>query len=242
MTTALGCRGEDRSEAPGQNVRMMSWVDVTWPMMASASLTLGLIHTFVWVRQGSRAHLAFAVAALSVATMTLLELQALRATSPGEFGTLLRWMHVPVTVLVLAIVWFFHVLLGGAHVRLGLAAAGLRVLGLALNFATGENLNFQSIEAVRQTAWLGESVSYAVGTVNPWVAVAQLSNVLLIAYVAMNLVSASRRGDAEQRRAAVIICGSWLIFILVMVDAALLLMFDRARLPYLGSPSFLAVI
>ena len=211
-------------------------------MMASASLTLGLIHTFVWVRQGSRAHLAFAVAALSVATMTLLELQALRATTPDQFGTLLRWMHVPVTVLVIAIVWFFHVLLGGGHVRLGLAAAGLRILGLALNFATGENLNFQSIEAVRQTTWLGEPVTYAVGTVNPWVAVAQLSNILLIAYVGMNLVSAWRRGDAEQRRAALIICGSWLIFILVMVDAALLLMFDRARLPYLGSPSFLAVI
>src|SRR5688572_28586204 len=155
MTTALGCRGEDRSEAPGQNVRMMSWVDVTWPMMASASLTLGLIHTFVWVRQDSRAHLAFAIAALSVATMTLLELQALRATSPDQHGTLLRWMQVPATVLVLSVIWFFQELPGGSHLRLGLAAGGLFVLSLVLGFTTGENLYFNVIQELRQAQWWG---------------------------------------------------------------------------------------
>lgn len=211
-------------------------------MMASASLTLGLIHAFVWMRQGSRAHLAFATAAASVAVMTLLELHALRATTPGEFATLLRWMHLPTTVLVLSIIWFFHALLGG-HLRIGLAAGGLRVLGLVLDFTTGVNLNFNTIDQLQQARWWGgEQVSYAVGTVNPWVAVGQLSNVLLIAYVVLNLVSAWRRGDADQRRMALIVCGSWLIFILVMVDAALLLMFDRVRMPFLGSPSFLAVI
>ncbi|WP_227977956.1 hypothetical protein [Arenimonas daejeonensis] len=138
---------------------------------------MGLIHAFVWMRQGSRAHLAFAFAALSVAALTLLELHALRATDPDQLGTLLRWMHVPVTVLVLSIVWFLHERLGGGYLGLGLAAAGLRVLGLVLNFTTGENLNFRTLEVVRQVQWWGgEQVSYGAGTVNPWVAVAQLSN------------------------------------------------------------------
>lgn len=212
-------------------------------MMASASLTLGLIHTFVWMRQGSRKHLAFAIAALSVAALTLLELLALRATEPAQLAGLLRWMHVPVTVLVLSILWFFNELLGPRHLRLGLVAGGLRVLALALNFTTGENLNFSRIEQVRQVDWWGgEVISYAVGSVNPWVAVAQASNVLLIAFVAANLVSAWRRGDADQRRAALVICGSWLFFVLLMVDAVLLMMLDKARMPFLGSPSFLAVI
>jgi hypothetical protein len=65
-------------------VMMMDWLNVTWPMMAAASLTtLGLIHAFVWIRQGSPAHLAFSVTALSVAIMALLDLRILHAETLG---------------------------------------------------------------------------------------------------------------------------------------------------------------
>ena len=43
---------------------MMDWVDLTWPMLAAASLVLGLIHAMVWLGQPrQRIHLALAIAA-----------------------------------------------------------------------------------------------------------------------------------------------------------------------------------
>ena len=45
----------------------MNWIDIVWPMMGAASLTLALIHLLVWFKQGHQtAHLMFAVTGVSV--------------------------------------------------------------------------------------------------------------------------------------------------------------------------------
>jgi two-component system sensor kinase FixL len=63
----------------------MNWVEVTWIMMSAASLTLGFIHLFVWLKQRSQhAHLLFFVLAISAAAFAAFEMAMMRAESPCQ--------------------------------------------------------------------------------------------------------------------------------------------------------------
>jgi len=222
----------------------MSWVQISWPMFAGATAILGLIHVLIWARQRVMPeHLAFALAAFSLATLTLFEFQALEATTPQRLGTLIRWMHVPIAVLVLSLVAFLRLSFGRRFFALAVSAAALRLGALALNFTTGVNLNFATLPTVGRILWPGDVlVSYPIGTPNPWVIVAQLSNLMLAAYVAALLFSAFRSDDRRFRGNAIIICGGWLIFIGLMVLAAVLMTLNAVRTPFIGTPSFIFVI
>ena len=222
----------------------MSWVHIVWPMLAGATLILALIHALIWARQRTMPeHLAFAVAAASLATLTLLEFRALDALTPERLASLIRWMHVPIAALVIALVTFLRLSFGKRFFSVALVAASLRIVALALNFSTGENLNFAVVSAVGRVTWVGDAVvSYPIGAANPWVIVAQLSNLLLALYVVMLLVTAIRHGERQSRKNAIIICGGWLIFIALMVAAAVAMTFSADRTPFIGTPSFIFVI
>ena len=79
--------------------------------MSSASLTLGVIHLFVWFKQKSQyTHLLFFALAVSATAFGGFELAMMHSPSPAAYATTLRWAHVPLAMFVLAIVWFvrFH--------------------------------------------------------------------------------------------------------------------------------------
>src|SRR5262245_66666759 len=121
----------------------MHWIEVVWSMFAAASLTLGFIHLFAWLRKRDLGyHAAFAAIAASMAICSLLELDALRARTPAELAASLRWLQVPVATLVVSLVWFIHALLGTGRLWLGMVACALRVLVLPLHFAFGDNIYF----------------------------------------------------------------------------------------------------
>ncbi len=64
--------------------------------MSAASLTLGVIHLFVWFKQRSQyAHLLFFALAVSAAAFGAFELAMMRAQSPAGYAAALRWAHVP---------------------------------------------------------------------------------------------------------------------------------------------------
>ncbi|MDR0182113.1 sensor histidine kinase [Lysobacter arvi] len=222
----------------------MSWVQIAWPMLAAASLTLGLIHALFWVRQRSMSqHLAFAFAAGALSVLSVLEMVALYARTPAELGTLIRWMHVPIAILVASLVAFARLSFGPRYFALGLVALALRLAALVPNFTTGANLNFAVIREVGRVRWPGDVwVAYPIGTPNPWVIIAQLSNLLLAIYMMVLLVRTVRSADPHARRHAVIICGGWLLFIGLMVVAALVMTFNVGRTPFIGTPSFVVVI
>ncbi len=220
----------------------MNWVTLTWPMLAAASLVLGLVHGLLWVNQRQlRVHLAFAVAAVAVAGLTLLEMAALQAASPHRLGELIRWMHLPVAVVILAMVYVVHVSFGHGSRWLALAAVSLRLVALALNFASPVNLNFDSITAVAQTDWWGVTVHYPVGELNPWLLLSQLSNVLLLAYLVQTIFRGMTAPE-ENRHAVLVICGGWVLLIVVMMTSALLMAaMGLPRIPLTATPSFVIV-
>ena len=98
----------------------MSWVTIVWSMVASACLTLAAMHLLVWCKQRTAwANLLFSLTAVATAAMAYVELWMMRAETPGQFGTALRWLHVPAWVIIVALAGFVRI-----HLRAGRPGAG----------------------------------------------------------------------------------------------------------------------
>jgi PAS domain S-box-containing protein len=207
----------------------MNWITIIWSMMASASLTLAVVHALVWWRRRDvPAHLLFALSATATAMLAGVELCLMRAQSPGEYGTVMRWGHVPMWLLLVSLVGFVRLYLQAGRPWLAWTFIGLRTLSLALNFLVGENLNYRAITAVQRIRILGEPVSLAVGVSNPWMLVGQFSSLILLIFVADASVTVWRRGN---RRKALMVGGSIVFFVLAGTVQAVLGLWGIVRMP-----------
>ena len=147
----------------------MQWLTVAYAMTAAACLTLAAVHLLVWSGQRARlAHLAFAMTATSFAALTPFELWMARAQTPEEFGSAIRWMHIPGSIAIVSLVWFLWVHFGTGRRWLAWAVCGLRLLALALNFAFTPNLNYRVITSVRQVAIFGLSLIHISEPTRPY--------------------------------------------------------------------------
>src|SRR5580692_3365491 len=106
MASRLHRNQEARSGSP-RSGGLMSWVTVIFSMTASACLTLAFIYGFIWWRQkNSWANLLFALAALGTAASAGFDLALLRAESPAQMAAVIRWSHLPIWVIILALAGF----------------------------------------------------------------------------------------------------------------------------------------
>jgi two-component system sensor kinase FixL len=184
----------------------MSWVTIIWAMIASACLTLAMVHAMVcWRRPNARANLLFALSAVATAAYGGCELWMMRAETPGAFGMAVRWTHVPAWVLIVSLVGFVRVYLRAGRLWLAWTVCGLRTLSLILNFVCSPNLNYREITALLHVSFLGETVSVGEGVPNPWMLVGQLSLLLLVIFIADAAISVWQRGE---RRQALLVGGS----------------------------------
>ena len=127
----------------------MSWVTIIWAMIASACLTLALVHVLVWWRRrDARANLFFALSAVATAVFAGCELWMMRAETPGAFGMAMRWTHVPGWVLIVSLVGFIRFYLRAGRLWLAWTVCGVRTLSLILNFICTPNLNYREITAL----------------------------------------------------------------------------------------------
>jgi PAS domain S-box-containing protein len=218
----------------------MSWVTIIWAMIASACLTLALVHVLVWWRQpNARANLLFALTAVATAIFALCELGGMRAETPGAYGTVVRWAHVPMWLVLVSLTGFVWFYLRAGRAWLVWSFVGLRTLSLLLDFLTGQNLNYLKITAVRRIPFLGESVSVAVGVPNPWMIIGQLSSLALILFVADASVTVWRRGD---RRKALLVGGSIIFFVLAGQAQSMLVFWGIVTAPIMVSLFTLGIV
>src|SRR5437762_1380518 len=188
----------------------MSWVTVIWSIGSGACLTLALMNCVVWWKdRTARANLAFSVMAIAVAIFAAFELALMRAQTPEQFGEVVRWLHVPVWVMIASLVAFVRLYLRAGRRWLAWTVVGVRTVSLILNFILSPNINYREITALRHVSFLGESVSVAAGVPNPLMVVAQLSLLLLVIFVTDATITVWRRGD---RRQALMVGGSILLF------------------------------
>jgi len=117
---------------------------------------LALMHIAVWWKdRAARANLVFSVMAIAVATLAALELALMRAQTPEQFGTIVRWLHVPVWVMIASLVAFIRLYLRAGRTWLAWTVVGVRTVSLVLNFTFSPNINYRQITALEQIRFLG---------------------------------------------------------------------------------------
>jgi len=218
----------------------VSLITVIWSMSASACLTLAGINVLFWFRNRKAwANLLFFLTATSTAAFAFCELWMIRADTPAEFASVLKWGHIAVCLLVVSNVWFIRFYLKAGRHWLAWTVCGLRTLALLLNFGTGLNLNYREISHLGHVRLLGESVAVAEGVPNPWMLVGQLSLVAWLTFTADAGVAAWRRGD---RHRALAVGGSIVFFALVSSIQSPLVFWGIVRMPISATLFFTGMV
>src|SRR5437763_14349194 len=219
----------------------MSWITIVWSMNAAACLTLAGIYLLVWCKQRQNwAHLLVSFTAVATAAIAAFESAMMHAETIGQYDALLRWIHVPVWVLVISFVSFVRLYLHAGRRWLAWSICCLRTLVLILNFVFTPNLNFRHITSLRQFSWGGgEIISVPVGVANPWGLLSSVSLLLLLIFFVDATITVWRRGD---RRRALIVGGSAIFFITLAFGQSALVIWGVIEWPFFVSFPYLGII
>ena len=218
----------------------MSWITVVWMILASTCLTLAAVHAHVWLRHRQAiGNAAFAVLAVSVAAMGYVETRMLLAPTTAEFGRWLWLYQFPVWSGLVAVVWFVLYYLRAGRAWLGWTAIGLRTLALVVNVFSTPSIHFREIASLARVDVLGESVSVAQGVANPLMAIAHVSLLALLLFVADAIRDLWRR---DERRRAITIGGSTVLFVAAGTALAILSFWGLARIPVFATLMFVPII
>jgi signal transduction histidine kinase len=194
----------------------MSWVTVIWSMTAGICLTFGAVHFLVWTRRRDEwANLVFSFSAAAGTVYAVLDMLALRAQTPAEYGELWRWVVSLGMLEGVSVAWFIRLYLRAGRLWLLWLICGLRALMLVLNFVPGPNFYFREITDLQQMPLLGELIVRPHGVLHPWAVLMQPSLLLIIIFVIDAARTAARRG---RRRA-------WVLGSLTSVGFSLALVF-----------------
>lgn len=219
----------------------MTWIDIAWPMMVAASLTLGLIHLRIWFRQRTQpAQLMFSLAAMCVGTLAAVELLAMRAETPPQYATMVRWTQPIFASLFVLLVLFVRERFHAGRPWLAVAACTLRLASLLPNFLTGANLHFRNIVELARPEFPGNAVP--AGDPNPWMVLALLSDLLLVIFLLDAMVTAWRHGNADQRRPAILVCGSMAVFVFFFGAWTALVVLGAVQGPLTVTVAFFAML
>jgi len=218
----------------------MNWVTILWSMVASACLTLALMHLHMWwKRRQDRANLWFFVSATGTCLLGLVELWLMRSQTIAEYSIALRWLHVPAFLVIIALMGFVLDYMRAGRPWLFWAVFGVRTLSLVLNFVFTPNLNYRVITGLHQVPFLGDSVTVGEGIPNPWMLVGQLSFLLWAIFVIDAAWAVWRRG---QRQRAVTLGGSIVFFVITGSIYAMLTLWQVVDKPVMASLFYMGVV
>ncbi|MCE9607034.1 MAG: PAS domain-containing protein, partial [Planctomycetia bacterium] len=218
----------------------MSWITIIWTMNATVCLTLAGIHFFVWLRSRNEwEHLLFSCSAAGAVVVAACELTLMRTETIEQYGTVMRWAHVPLWVLIVSVVWFARMHLRAGRPWLAWTVVGMRTLALVLNFVATPNINFEVYTGLHYIEFLGETISMPEGTIHPWAIVAKLSSLSLLVFLINVTVEVWRRGD---RRRAFFLGGSMIFFVTAGAVHSVLVERRVIQSPYMISFAYLGTI
>jgi PAS domain S-box-containing protein len=222
----------------------MNWIDIAWPLMSGVSLTLALIYLLIWLRQRSQpAMLVFAVAAVLVSVVGIVELLLMNARTPAEYAAVLRWGHGSISLALAALI--VYVLL---HFRAGIAWIGIS--GAALRLAItlpaalrGGSVRFDPLLQLERVDLLGAMVTAPVGKPNPWMFAIEFCDLLLVVFFFSAIVQVWRRsGDPDARRRIALVCGTMILFVVSASSWATLIATGTLHAPFIVVLPFVGVM
>ncbi len=222
----------------------MNWMTITWPMVAAACITLGLIELSIGLVQRRAPRLVFALSAFTVACVAALELALMRTDVLAEWWTLMRLLDIAVGVMLVSLMAFIWTYFGNGRKWLALAVPVLYVMGLAFDYVpgapAGSGMTYQTLTGFRTVETFGGiSFHVAEGVSNPWNVFPYLAVLAQIAFVADASVRLWRStGD----RRAMVVGGAIVFFFLVGGLQAALVETGLLNTPYMISWAYLAVL
>lgn len=222
----------------------MNWIDIAWPVMGGVSLTLGLIHVLIWLRQRNQsAQLMFGLAAGSVAVLAIFELVLMHSRSPLHYFAVLRWAHVPVALVAIALVGFVRLHFKAGRPWLGITACAIRVAILLMSFLSGGSLRFKQVAELKYVDWGGATVAAPMGSFNPVMFVVEFADLLLVLFLLDAIVEVWRRTrDPTERRRVLQVCGSIIVFVIMATTWATLVALGWLHAPFVVNAMFLGVL
>jgi signal transduction histidine kinase len=187
----------------------MEHVSLLWSLSAAAAMVLAVLCGLMWlIERQERAALMLFLLGVATAASAYAELGMMHSAAPAEFGTWLRWYHLPIFLGIIAQILFVHYYLNASTLWLMWGAILARSFVLIVNFSIYPNYNFASIDALRSVSLLGDQIS-AIGAAVPRAAlqsVAVASLALLLAYTVTAAFRCWRKGGGDNRRKALAVC------------------------------------
>lgn len=224
----------------------MPWIDIVWPMISAASATLAGIHVLIWLKQKDhRANLAFALAALSLAVVSILELLMMRTPDPEAYAATLRWAHIPMATLVLSIVAFLLLQFRVGSRSLAVLTVATRFACIPASFLTGVNLQYLQIGELLGFSVLGAGIVWIPGTdavPNPWMALGTANAILLLLFV-ISVIRDLYRWQPSSARQRGLLVGYAIVALVVFAHGwNWAVVHHHLRGPLMFSPAFLLVL
>jgi two-component system, LuxR family, sensor kinase FixL len=219
----------------------MNWIIVSWPMVAAASLTLGLVELRISISERfAIPRLMLALSAFAMVALSCSEFALMRASSIAEAASRLRWMDAAIGATLVTLTAFIWSYFGTGRKWLALAGPILFAVGNSANWVPGSLMNFTSIRGLRTVETFGGATFNVVqGITNPWILFAYAGGVALLMFVMDATIRLWRRGD---RRRAVVVGGGVVLFVLVAIVQAVLVDSEVVRAPYAYSWAYLAIL
>ncbi len=211
---------------------MLNWMHVVWMTVICAAAVLGCFHFLVWLRQREQSeHALVAALCFLVAVCGHFEMRAFLAVSPAEYAAAIRWGHTVAQLIALVAIGIASLHAPGRR-WLVLSAIGARLAVIAANHGTGASVSFLSIDALRPLSTFGGAIFMVpVGTVNPWFALLQLSNLLLLVYLIDRMIALARKPASRQRRRGLQSVGALLLLLLFAASSGISVVLLGAPVP-----------
>lgn len=201
---------------------------------------LGVIYLYLWTRVRNRLdYLYYALASLGLAAYSWFEYAMLFASTPEQYGTLLRWVHIPAFAFLLFLALFLWSHLGGVPLWLLVSFIGVRATSLIFNFLSPVSLNYSSLTELKELRVLGETVIVPVGVANVWMALGQFA---LILFLFICIYSMKYAISVGQIRKGILTAGGTGIFILAGLVNSALIFWGILKLPLIATPFFLGIV
>ena len=221
----------------------MRVMDVVSVSVAASCATLAALHLVIWWKsRHGRANLWFALLAAGMAAFSWFALAMMRADTTAEYAAAIRWLNLPIFVMVVAITLFVRCSFPTSRAWLGHAAWGLRLLTLFVNVIRPQGMDYARIDAVHRIPFLGDTVSVAEGVTSGWHWVGQLAFVFLLWLIVDATRAAWRADTPEARRRARVIGVPLSVFVLGGPAQAALVFGGALRWPHVEFVPFLGLL
>ena len=220
------------------------WVILVWGMIASACLTLALVHLLAWSQNHrAKASLAFSVAATSVAACAACELGMMLSSTPEQINEFLGYGGLTILGLNVGLVAYVCLDFGTGNCWLAGSSLALRLLSAMVSLSVSGNDIYSEVTGLGSIDLMGSQVSLVTEAVSsPWVHLNNLSSLLWVIFMIDATVRLWKRGGRENKRRAGVVGGSIILFLLLAAGMSSLQEYQIIRIPYFVSPSFLPII